>query len=237
MTQFGNSNSSSDRGTNDGASFDWKASSSSSEASYSQAINFPSPKTILLHRYCFISGRNGSSLYVKLGASCKLFHFILLHLHKSININHIIKFSISIICSCIFTFLLNFHFIFSLFLFLLNKIFAFLHIGFAFGLLIYSALRISYDIFFISSFGTQLYECASFLTLSINILFPLYALLTLLFIMKYMNVVINVNSNLARIFLYHAIGTSLSLWVFTIIHETTDAIAEYDAVAPGNTLH
>lgn len=47
--------------------------------------------------------------------------------------------------------------------------------------------------------------------------------------MKYMNVVINVNPNLARIFLYHAIGTSLSLWVFTIIHETADAIAEIDA--------
>lgn len=41
-----------------------------------------------------------------------------------------------------------------------------------------------------------------------------------------MNVVINVNQNLARIFLMHAIGTSLSFWIFTIIHETANAIAE-----------
>lgn len=51
-----------------------------------------------------------------------------------------------------------------------------------------------------------------------------------------MNVVINVNQNLARIFLFHAIGTSLSLWVYTIIHETADAIAETDADTPGMLL-
>lgn len=118
----------------------------------------------------------------------------------------------------------------------LHLFFIWFHAGFAFGLLVYSALRVSYDAFFISSYGTQLYECASFLTLSISILFPLYALLTLFFIMKYMNVVINVNQNLARIFLFHAIGTSLSLWVYTIIHETADAIAETDADTTGNAV-
>lgn len=44
-----------------------------------------------------------------------------------------------------------------------------------------------------------------------------------------MNVAINVNSNVARIFLMHSIGTSLTMWVFTIIRETADAIAQTDA--------
>lgn len=44
-----------------------------------------------------------------------------------------------------------------------------------------------------------------------------------------MNVIINVNQNLARIFLLHAIGTSLALWLFTIVRETADAIAESDS--------
>ncbi|XP_031634148.1 proton channel OtopLc-like [Contarinia nasturtii] len=100
---------------------------------------------------------------------------------------------------------------------------------FAFGLLVYSALQISYDAYFISSNGDYLYECASYTTLALNILFPLYSLFSLFFIVKYMNVVINVNENVARIFLMHSVGTSLSLWVFTIIRETADAIAESDA--------
>lgn len=48
-----------------------------------------------------------------------------------------------------------------------------------------------------------------------------------------MNVVVNVNQNLARIFILHAIGTSLALWVFTIIRETADAIAKSDAERSG----
>lgn len=48
-----------------------------------------------------------------------------------------------------------------------------------------------------------------------------------------MNVVINVNQNLARIFTMHAIGTSLAMWVFTIIRETADAIARIDAENSG----
>ena len=85
--------------SSDGASFNWKASSSS-EASYSQALNVPSPETIQ-HRYCFISGRNGSSLYVKLGASCEF--SILLHLRKPLALNLLPSFiSIySIRCVCI----------------------------------------------------------------------------------------------------------------------------------------
>lgn len=103
-----------------------------------------------------------------------------------------------------------------------------LYTGFAFGLLVYSSLRASYEIYFIIAYGNQLYQCASFLMLTIDILFALYGLFLLLFIVKYMNIVINVNKNLARFFLIHAVGTSLCLWIYTIIHETTDAIAEID---------
>lgn len=97
----------------------------------------------------------------------------------------------------------------------------------------YSALQISYDAYFISSNGDYLYDCASYITLALNILFPVYSLFSLFFIVKYMNVVINVNQNLARIFIMHAIGTSLALWVFTIIRETADAIAKSDAENSG----
>lgn len=71
------------------------------------------------------------------------------------------------------------------------------------------------------------------MTLALNTLFPIYSLFSLYFIVKYMNVIVNVNQNLARLFLMHCIGTSLSMWVFTIIKETTDAIAEFDAEIPG----
>lgn len=40
---------------------------------YEQAIrglNLP-PLDPILHKYCFLTGRNGDSLYLKLGASCK----------------------------------------------------------------------------------------------------------------------------------------------------------------------
>lgn len=111
----------------------------------------------------------------------------------------------------------------------------FFYLGFAFGLLVYSALQISYDAYFLSSNGENLYECASYITLALNILFPVYSLCSLFFIVKYMNVIINVNQSVARIFLLHAIGTSLALWVFTIIRETADAIAESDAENYGKT--
>lgn len=100
--------------------------------------------------------------------------------------------------------------------------------GFAFGLLVYSILQISYQIEFISANGDSSYQCASYVTLALDILFPIYSTFTLFFTVKYMNVVINVHQGLARFCLMHAIGTSLSFWVFTIIRETTDAIAKSD---------
>lgn len=108
-------------------------------------------------------------------------------------------------------------------------------LGFAFGLLVYSALQISYDVYFIASNGQILYECASYITLALNILFPIYSLFSLFFIVKYMNVIINWRQSVARIFLLHAIGTSIALWIFAIIRETVDAIAESDAENDGNT--
>lgn len=51
-----------------------------------------------------------------------------------------------------------------------------------------------------------------------------------------MNVAINVNSNVARICLMHSIGTSLTMWVFTIIRETADAIAQTDAENYGKKI-
>lgn len=101
--------------------------------------------------------------------------------------------------------------------------------GFAFGLLIHSMLQISYQIFFLSSNGDSFYDCASYTTLILDVLFPTYSLFTLFFIVKYMNVIINVHRSYARLFLMHAIGTSLAFWVFTIVRETADAIARADA--------
>lgn len=118
-----------------------------------------------------------------------------------------------------------------------KKRFYFYDLGFAFGLLVYSALQISYDVNFIASNGQILYECASYVTLALNILFPIYSLFSLFFIVKYMNVIINVNQSVARIFLLHAIGTSLTLWVFSIIRETVDAIAESDAETAGKHIN
>lgn len=94
-------------------------------------------------------------------------------------------------------------------------------------------MQIIYDVHFLSSNGDNLHDCVSYMKLAVNILFPVYSLFSLFFVVKYMNVVINVNQNVARISLMHAIGTSLALWVFTIIHEIVDAVAESDAENSG----
>lgn len=168
------------------------------EAAYARAtreLNLP-PIALVPHRYCFTSGKNGDSFYLKLGASCKW-----KYLPDFFDDQH--------------------------------RLFLQICPGFAFGLVVYSALQCSYDAYFISSNGDHFFECASYMTLALNTLFPIYSLFSLYFIVKYMNVIVNVNQNLARLFLMHCIGTSLSMWVFTIIKETTDAIAEFDAEIPG----
>jgi hypothetical protein len=58
----------------------------------------------------------------------------------------------------------------------------------------------------------------------VEIVFPIYAIILLFFIFKYINVVINEFRGLARLFLMHAIGTALALWIYTIARETADAI-------------
>lgn len=58
-----------------------------------------------------------------------------------------------------------------------------------------------------------------------DIVFPLYSIFVLFFIFKYMNVIINEYRGVARLFLMHAIGTSLAMWIYTIVTETAGAIA------------
>uniref|UniRef100_A0A1B0DEM1 Otopetrin n=1 Tax=Phlebotomus papatasi TaxID=29031 RepID=A0A1B0DEM1_PHLPP len=95
---------------------------------------------------------------------------------------------------------------------------------FCFGLLIHSVLIVSYQVIFLTSVDPDFYECASTLTLALDIMFPLYSIFVLFFVFKYANVIINQARGLARFFLMHAIGTSMAFWVYTIVRETVDAI-------------
>lgn len=113
------------------------------------------------HRYCFVTGRHGEFLYLKLGAA-----------------------------------------------------------WFCFGLLTHSTLTLTYEIVYF----TQDSACSNLLQLAVEIMFPLYSLFVLFFIFKYCNIVINTKRGLARIMIMHAIGTSLSFWIYTIVRETRDAI-------------
>lgn len=103
------------------------------------------------------------------------------------------------------------------------KLFSFT--GFAFGLLIHSVLLIVYQVIFLTGSDYQFYQCASVVTLALEILFPIYSLFVLFFIFKYINVIINEYRGVARFFLMHAIGTSLAMWIHTIVRETAGAIA------------
>lgn len=105
--------------------------------------------------------------------------------------------------------------------------FFYLKIGatwFCFGLLIHSVLIISYQIIFMTSTDYDFQKCASIPTLIFDVLFPLYSIFVLFFIYKYANVIINEFRGLARLALMHAIGASLSFWIWTIVRETLDAI-------------
>lgn len=95
---------------------------------------------------------------------------------------------------------------------------------FCFGLLIHSILTISYQVIFLMDDRIKFRECASILTLCMEILFPIYSIFVLFFIFKYANVIINKGRGLARFLLMHAIGTSLAFWIYTIVRETVDAI-------------
>lgn len=119
------------------------------------------------HKYCFMTGRHGEFLYLKLGAA-----------------------------------------------------------WFAFGLLIHSILNLTYQILFLTSTDPNLVACANVLLVVVEVMFPLYSLLVLFFIFKYMNIIINENRGLARIALMHAIGTSLAFWIFTIVRETSGEISQ-----------
>lgn len=152
-----------------------------------QELNLPPIKPVS-HKYCFMTGRHGEFLYLKLGAACKW------------------KMQ-----PRTFGAIINLEFSF--------------RTGFAVGLLIHSILQISYQIFFLSLNGEEFRNCASYVTLALDVLFPIYSLFILFFIVKYINVIINEHRSAARLFLFHAIGTSLAFWIYTIIRETADAIA------------
>lgn len=77
--------------------------------------------------------------------------------------------------------------------------------------------------------GNDYHDCASYMELSLDIIFLLYSLFVLLFIVNYMNVVINEYRPWARIFLMHTIGTSLVFLVYAIVQETAIDIARTDA--------
>lgn len=105
------------------------------------------------------------------------------------------------------------------------SIFEFSAAGFALGLLIHSVLLIIYQVVFLTANDYTFYKCASVITLTLEILFPIYCLFILFFIFKYINVIINEYRGVARFFLMHAIGTSLAMWIHTIVRETAGAIA------------
>ena len=113
------------------------------------------------HRYCFMTGRHGEFLYLKMGAA-----------------------------------------------------------WFCFGLLTHSILTITYEVVYLAEDS----GCSNILQLTVDIMFPLYSLFLLFFIFKYCNVVINTYRGFSRLMLMHAIGTSLSFWIYTIVRETQDAI-------------
>lgn len=69
--------------------------------------------------------------------------------------------------------------------------------------------------------------------LALEIVFPVYSLFVLFFIYKYINVIINVYRGASRFLLMHALGTSLAMWIYTIVSETVGAIAiaeEYENI-------
>lgn len=108
---------------------------------------------------------------------------------------------------------------------------------FALGLLIHSVLLIVYQVVFLTANDYTFYKCASVITLTLEILFPIYCLFILFFIFKYINVIINEYRGVARFFLMHAIGTSLAMWIHTIVRETAGAIAiaeRYEDGTPTN---
>lgn len=152
------------------------------------------------HRYCFMTGRHGEFMYLKLGAACKCLYLVP---------HTLLLLSIG-----------------------LTELFTFT--GFAFGLLIHSVLLIVYQVVFLTANDYTFYKCASVVTLALEILFPIYSLFVLFFIFKYINVIINEYRGVARFFLMHAIGTSLAMWIHTIVRETAGAIAIAQRYEDGN---
>lgn len=95
---------------------------------------------------------------------------------------------------------------------------------FCLGSVIHSCLLLSFQIVFLFSDNPDTYRCQSNITLTLDIIFPIYSLFILFFLFKYANVVISEFRGIARIGIMHNIGTVLAMWIYTIVRETRDAI-------------
>ncbi|RZB39386.1 otopetrin-2 [Asbolus verrucosus] len=100
--------------------------------------------------------------------------------------------------------------------------------GFCVGHLIHSGLLLGYQILFLTSDGEAFYECATVISLILDIVYPIYSFLLLYFIFKYSNIIINRHAAIVRFGLMHCIASSLCFWVWTILRETIESLSNHD---------
>ncbi|XP_022901720.2 proton channel OtopLc-like [Onthophagus taurus] len=103
---------------------------------------------------------------------------------------------------------------------------------FCLGHLIHAALILGYQIIYLTSDDDMFYKCSTIERLVLDFIYPAYSFTLLFFIFKYSNVIINRNIPLARMGFMHCIGSSLCLWIHTIIRETFDYLAFYEGWNP-----
>ncbi|XP_063913900.1 proton channel OtopLc-like isoform X2 [Zophobas morio] len=99
--------------------------------------------------------------------------------------------------------------------------------GFCVGHLIHSGLLLGYQILFLTSDGEAFYECATLVSLVLDILYPVYSFLLLYFIFKYSNIIINRHVAIVRFALMHCISASLCFWMWTILRETVESLSNH----------
>ncbi|XP_048512243.1 proton channel OtopLc-like [Athalia rosae] len=100
---------------------------------------------------------------------------------------------------------------------------------FCFGHLIHSGLLLLYEIVFLTT--EEFYQCFNPISLTFDIMYPIYSFFQLFFIFKYSNVIINHCKEVARFFIMHTIASSLCFWIWAIFRESTDLLARHRANA------
>ncbi|KAJ3630792.1 hypothetical protein MTP99_011966 [Tenebrio molitor] len=100
--------------------------------------------------------------------------------------------------------------------------------GFCVGHLIHSGLLLGYQILFLTSDGEAFYECATVISLVLDIFYPIYSFFLLYFIFKYSNIIINRHAAVVRFGVMHCISSSLCFWVWTILRETVEALSNHE---------